>query len=51
MHVRAHKTLTTFTQFAQKCPVGSMLALYASTMHVATLKRYLHAGYLENFSA
>ena len=35
-------TLTTFTQFAQKGLVGSVLALYASTMHVATLKCYLH---------
>ena len=39
-HACAH---ITFTQFAQKGLVGSMFAHYAFTMHVATLKRYLHA--------
>ena len=33
----SHITLTTFTQFAQNSTVVSMLALYGSTMHVATL--------------
>ena len=32
-----HITLTTFTQFAQTSTVVSMLALYGSIIHVATL--------------
>ena len=38
-----HITLMTFTQFAQNSTVGSMLALYSSPVHLATLKPYLHA--------
>ena len=33
----SHITLMTFTQFVQNSSVVSMLALYGSTMHVATL--------------
>ena len=35
--VGAHITLTTFTRFTQNNTIGSMLALYGSIMHVATL--------------
>ena len=35
--VGAHITLTTFTRFTQNTTIGSMLALYGSIMHVATL--------------
>ena len=41
--MHTHITLTTFTRFAQKSIVGTMLALYGSTMHLATVKPYLHA--------
>ena len=35
--LRAHINVMTITQFVQKCNVGGLLALYGSTMHVATL--------------
>ena len=41
--MQAHSTLTTFTRFTQNITVGSILALYGSTMHLATLKPYLYA--------
>ena len=34
--LRVHIHMTIFTQFAQNCSIGSLLALYGSTMHVAT---------------
>ena len=40
-----HITQTTFARFAQNSTVGSMLALYDSTVHVTTLKPYLQASY------
>ena len=36
-HARAHIRLTTFTRFAQNSTVVSMLVLYGSNMHAATL--------------
>ena len=36
-HTGTHITLTTFAQFTQNSTVGSVLALYGSIMHVATL--------------
>ena len=33
----SHITLTTFTRFAQNSTIVSVLALYGSTMHIATL--------------
>ena len=41
--LHAHIMLTTFTRFAQNRTVGSILALYGSTMHVATLMPYFQA--------
>ena len=38
-----HITLMTLTRFAQNSTVGSMFALYGSTMHLAMLKPYPHA--------
>ena len=43
---RAHMNVTTFTQFAQNGWKGCLLALYDSTMHVATLKAYPQAEFL-----
>ena len=36
-HADAHIMSTTFIQFTKNSTVGSMLALYGSIMHVATL--------------
>ena len=41
--VHAHITLTTFTRFVQNSSVGSMLALYGLTRHLAVAD----AGFLE----
>ena len=39
--MNAHITLTTFNSITQTALLGSVLELYGSTMHVATLKAYL----------
>ena len=48
--MHAHIPLMTFTQFSQNSTVGSTLALYGSTMHVATLKPHLQAAEAANIT-
>ena len=41
--LHAHITLMTFTRLTQNSIVGSILALYGSAMHIATLMPYFQA--------
>jgi hypothetical protein len=46
--LRAHIIMTTFTRFAQNGSIGSLLALYGSTMHSScSMWFFRYAGYVD----